>query len=291
MSIMNKALAAKIAKAKQVGPDMNEAQTGGGSYTPPPAGKAVRLRLVGYYEGGTHIEKHGPFKGEKKRKVRLVWELSGGAEKQWDPVQAGDKLVPQRITQEMNYSLNERAGFYKQFLVMNEAHGGGASIMGELLGKEFIGDVKNTKSKDGKRVYADLENIRKAERENENQQMVPIIVPEPLTELKAFIIDIADAEMWDDIAIEGEWPEKKDKDGNVTVPAKSKDVLRDWIREAVDFDKMPIADYDKSTRGKPKEDKAQTAADEAAMDEALGGADNEPAAEQTAGGEPDLSMI
>lgn len=267
MSLMNKALQAKLAKAAAVGPNMQEAQRGGG-YTPPAEGKNVRLRFVGYYELGTHVEQKGQYAGKKNKKVRLVWELSGHA---WEPTVIDGKGIPHRITDDMNYSLNEKAGFYKLFKTMNEAHGGEATIMAQLLGKEFMADVVHRSSGEGanKKTFANLVNIRKAERENDEGKIVPVAVPEPLTELKFFIWDIADLEMWDAIFIDGEYEERKDADGNVTAKARTKNVIQEKIMSAIDWDECPVAPLVKS---------GATAKDEAALDEAIpGGNNDEPA--------------
>lgn len=259
---MNAALAAKLAKAKKVGPNMNEGQTGGGDYTPPAEGVA-RLRLVGYYELGTHVEQTGKFVGKKNRKVDLVFELSG---KNHAPTERDGKKTPIRMTVGLNFSLNEKATFFKLFKVMNEAHGGEATIMAELLGKEFLGKVVHVKK--GDKTYANLEvaSIRKAVRLDEDDNEVPIAVDPAITELKFFIWDIADMEMWDAIFIDGHYEERKDKDGNVTHPAKSKNVIQEKIKSAVDFSSLPIYDLVKG---------GHTAADEASMDEALGAGDND----------------
>lgn len=284
MSLMNAAMKAKLAAAKKVGPNMNEATAGGG-YTVTPEGKNARLRLVGYYEVGKHTVQKGPYAGKKVDEVKLVWELSGN---KWEPQEFDGKKVPYRITDTMTYSLSEKANFFKLFKRMNECHGGEATIMAELLGKEFLGDVVHNKSKtDDKKVFANLVNIRKAERENDDGDIVPVKVAEPLTELKMFIWDIADKEMWDSIFIDGMYEEKKDKDGNVTHKAKSKNVLQEYIMSALNWDECPVAELVKS---------GATAQEAKELDEAIGGADNEDdeppfETEQEAAGEPDLNSI
>ncbi|WWO60348.1 hypothetical protein [Stenotrophomonas phage SB2] len=255
---------ARLAKAKAVGPNMNEAQTGGGSYTPPAEG-VCRLRLVGYFELGNHTEQTGQYAGKKNDKVQLTWELSG---KNHEPTGEGDKKTPIRMNMELNYSLNEKAKFYKLFKTMNECHGNEATIMAELLGKEFLGTVKHTHKGEGaaKRTYANLENIRKAVRLDEDDNEVPIKVDEPLTELKAFIWDIATIEDWNAIFIDGEYPERKNAEGVVTHKARSKNVIQEKIKSANNFDTLPCAEFIRN---------GVSAADEKSMDEALGAGDND----------------
>ncbi|AHB12115.1 hypothetical protein Paz_18 [Xylella phage Paz] len=260
---LNAAMKARLAKAKQVGPNMNEAQQGGGGYTPPAEG-VTRLRLVGYFEVGEHTEQSGKFIGKKNKKVQLVWELSG---KNHEPAEHEGKKIPIRMTQELNYSLNEKATFYKLFVELNACHGNEATIFAELLGKEFIGNVVHSTKGEGtaKRTYANLTKIRKAVRLDEDDNEVPVKVDDPITEPKFFVWDIATMEDWDAIFIDGEYPERKDKDGNVIQKARSKNVLQDKIRSANNFDTLPIAEFIRA---------GVSAKDEADMDEALGDDDN-----------------
>lgn len=262
-------IAARLAKAKAVGPNMNEAQTGGGGdYTPPAAGVA-RLRLVGYYELGEHTEQTGQYAGKKNKKVRLTFELSG---KNHAPAEVDGKQIPIRMNVDLNYSLNEKAGFFKLFKRMNEAHGNNATIMAELLGKEFLGTVKHSKGKkDPTKTYADIDkdSIKKAVRLDEDDNEVPIKVDPAITELKMFIWDIATMEDWESVFIDGEYPERKNEAGEVIRKAQSKNVIQDMIRSANNFDTLPIADLLRSGT-------KVTAADERAMDDALGEDDTPP---------------
>lgn len=239
--------------------NMNEAQGGGGGYTPPAEGHP-NLRLVGYYELGQHVEQYGQAKGKVKDKVRLVWELSG---KLYPVQEVNGEKIPVRITQTLTRSLNERATLYKLFRTMNEAHGDKYTHIAEMLGEAaFKGTVKHTVKGEGeqKRTYANLINIRKAEREDEDGNLHPITVDPPITPIKGFLWDQADPEMWDDIFIAGEYEERKDDSGKVIKPAKSKNVLQAEIMSAVNFKGSPIFDY---ANGKIKKE------DLAAMQEAL----------------------
>lgn len=265
---MNASLAARLAKAKAVGPNMNEAQSGGGTYTPPAEG-VCRVRLVGYFELGEHTEQTGKFAGKKNNKVSLVWELSG---KNHEPTEHDGKKIPIRMTQELNYSLNEKASFFKLFKELNACHGNEASIMAELLGKEFLGTVEHTHKGEGaaKRTYANLTKLRKAVRLDEDDNEVPIKVDPPITELKMFIWDIAEMSDWDSLFIDGEYPERKNAEGVVTHKARSKNVLQEKIRSANNFDSLPIAAMIRAG--------AKTS-DVEDMDAALGGADNKHVAD------------
>ncbi len=237
--------------------NMTEA-TGGGGYTPPPEGHP-NLRLVGYYELGQHEEKYGAAKGKVKSKVQLVWELSGPKY----PVTDGNPML---MKQELAYSLNSKATLFKLFKEMNAAHGGKFTHIAEFLGDYgFKGTVKHTVKGEGdqKRTYANLENIRKAERENDEGEMVPVKVDPAITEVKGFIWDQADPEMWDSIYIEGEWEERKNDAGEVTAPKRSKNVIQARIMSAINFKGSPVYEY---ATGKFK--KEDLAAMEAAVAEA-----------------------
>lgn len=265
MSDFASKLAEKIAKAKAVGPDMSKPAKGAG-YKPPEAGRGVRLRLVGYFEVGTHVETTGEYAGKSNKKVQLVFELSG---KKWEPKQVNGELIPHRITLKLNYGLNEKSNYYKTFMLLRKAHGGTATTMAEFLGAAFLGDVEHKTSKSGN-VYAQLVNIRAAERETDDGEFVPVEVPAPLTELKLFLWDTADMEMWESIYIPGTY---SDESGEGT---RTKNVLQELIKSATDWHTCPIAALvDKGAAGKDLEK---------SLDKALTG-------KAVSGDEPDLDLI
>jgi hypothetical protein len=249
-------LKAAIAAAAKTGPNMNEAQ-GGGDYEIPASGIA-RARFVGYYEMGKHEEE---FKGEKKLrdKVELVFELSGPNH---PPRDFNGEKVPQRITARETYGLTDRNHFLKLFRQMN--YSGKATHMAELLGEPFLVEIFHTKSKDGKKTYANLRgpngyNIKGTTVQDPvSGQMVTVDVPQAMTDIKVFLWDQACKDMWDSIYIDGEYPEQKDeKTGEVTRAAKSKNVLQDKIRSAKNFkeiaalveaDAPPLPDAETPTR-------------------------------------------
>ncbi|NUX98766.1 hypothetical protein [Paraburkholderia youngii] len=233
--------AAAIAAAAETEHDMNEAQSGGGDYAPPAAGKAG-LRFVAYIEIG---KQEGTFKGAVKvsDKAFLVFELHGP---KWP---LNDNGEPQRITVELNKSLNEKAGFYKLFKTMN--YEGKAKIMAQLLGNDYIGTVvhRTYKGRDGKdRTIAELydktagaytveapfvEDMDTGETRRRN-------VPPAITPVKVFLWNSPSKEMWDSIFIDGEYPERKNDKGEVTAPAKSKNKFQLAIRAAKNFKGSPI---------------------------------------------------
>jgi hypothetical protein len=61
------------------------------------------------------------------------------------------------------------------------------------------------------------------------------------TAVKAFIWDIADKEMWDSIYIPGEYPERRDADGVLIAPARSKNVIQEKIASAKNWASHPLS--------------------------------------------------
>lgn len=225
--------------AAKHGPDMRVAEVGGD--VGPAAEGIARARLIGYFEMGVHEEE---FEGKPRdrEKVALEFELSGPNH---EPRKLDDgTLIPTRITVFETLSRNEKAHFYKLFAAMNYA--GKATHMAELLGEPFIVEVFHRKSKDGKRVFANLRgpngyNVRGTTVQDPLTGK-PMLVPvdPPITEIKAFIWNIADKAMWDSIHIPGVYEEKKDAQGNVTSPAKSKNRLQEKIMQAKNWAEHPL---------------------------------------------------
>jgi len=248
--------AAIAAKAATEGKDMTKATAGGGDYTPPPAGFCY-VRLVGYYEIG---KQKGTYLGKPTLKdmVQLTFELSGP--KHAPTVTESGEKIPYRVTIELPFSLNEKAGFFKLFQRLNFA--GDATHMGQLLGRGWKatlihrkypkrGEPKDNVDKwtglavelyDKVKGQYTIEPPRREELDEEGNptgNMVALKVPEAITPIKAFFWDYADKAMWDALFIEGEYPERKDKDGKVTAPAKSKNVLQLTIKNAANFAGSP----------------------------------------------------
>jgi hypothetical protein len=240
------------AKAATEGADMTKATAGGGGdYTPPAAGPCG-LRLVGYFEIG---KQKGTYQGKPTVKdyVQLVFELSGPKH---PPVVNDDETKrPLRITIEESLSLNEKAHFFKLFNRMNYA--GKASHMVELLGESYLGTVihRAYKGRDGKeRIAVELYDkkegsytIRPPRRAviDEDSGMETgdfkiVNVAPALTALRAFLWNYSDLDDWNALFIDGEYPERKDDKGVVTAKAKSKNVLQNTIKQAVNFQGSPV---------------------------------------------------
>ena len=243
-------LANLLKNVAEKGTDQSKASAGGGDYTPPEKGM-TGARLVGYYEVGQH---EFEYQGKKKtqNEVQLVYELIG---KKHPPreLEGGEK-VPVRITWTTNLSQNEKAWFFKTFNTVREE---GDKHFVQLLGRPVILNIEHVEKGEGndKRVYANIEkgSIRKPVLQvpemldgepTGNLIDQPFNVGPAISELKAFVWDFADAEMWDSIYIAGEFPERKDeKTGKITAAAKSKNVLQLKIASALNFKGLPCYDY------------------------------------------------
>lgn len=265
--------AKRLAQVKQL-KDMTKSQGGGGGEYTPPAEGFVRLRFVGYYELGQHED---TIKGVTKTKqmVRLVFELSGPKHA---PVERDGVKYPQRMSMDINLSLNEKANLFKMFQAMNWE--GKATHMAELLGNAFVANIKhNKKTYDGvEKTFANLENIRKPFIDSMNDEtgeveQKPVNVDPAITPLGLFVWELADREMWDSIFIDGEYEARKNEKGEETSPARSKNVIQNKIREAKNFQGLPCYDY---AAGAVKADDAD------ALDAAIGESEA-----LVAGSEPD----
>lgn len=242
MNIDFKALGAKAATE---GADQTKSVAGGGTDIPVAAAGPCLMRFVGYVELG---KQKGTFQGQPtvKEKVRLIFELVG---KRHTPVTLpnGEKL-PYRVTVEENYSLNEKATFFKIFQRMNYRQD--AQHIVQLLGEGFKGEIfhREWTGKDNKkRVDITLKgpggySIAPPRKEDEDSETgyVAVEVPPALSTLRCFLWEQADLAQWASLFIDGEYPERKDDKGVVTSPARSKNVFQNTIKNAVNFKGSPI---------------------------------------------------
>lgn len=252
---MTQDVLALAAAAAATATDQTQATKGGGEgYTPPAAGLCP-ARLVAYMEMGVHERSVGAGKPKvSKEQVKLTFELSGPKH---PPKVIDGVSYPVLITEEFNASkgygpLNEKAGLYKVFKRMNYA--GTAKHMSQLLGQAFLVNVIHTKKGEGAeaKTYAGL-------RDEGGYQISPpqqtdaltgtvttIPVEPPKAPLRLFLWNAAPeiiGKMWDTLFIDGEYPQRTDDKGVVTAPAKSKNVLQQQIKDALNFKDSPIFQY------------------------------------------------
>lgn len=229
------------AKAAAEGANQTVAKSGGGGdYEPPAAGPGL-ARFVGYVEIG---KQKGTFKGVEtiKEKVMLIFELTGKRH-----ATANDQQ-PHRVTIIESYSLNEKANFFKLFQRMNYKQD--AQHICQLLGEGFKVEVIHDKwvGKDGKeRTDVTFKGpggytIAPPRKEDEDSETgwVDVAVPPARSAIRCFLWEQADLQQWGSLFIEGEYPERKNEKGEVTAPAKSKNVLQHRIMSAVNFQGSPI---------------------------------------------------
>lgn len=233
------------AAAAAAGADQTKAQAGGGDYTPPAAGPAL-VRLVGYVELGMQA---GTFQGKPtlKEKVQLIFELVG---KRHPPhVSAdGQTKTPMLIVVEESLSLNEKANFFKLFQRLNYRQD--KQHMVQLVGEGFKAEVIHDKwtDKAGKeRVSAVLKGpggytLAPPRKEDEDSETgwVDVAVPAALSSPRVFLWNHADMQQWGSLFIDGEYPERKNDKGEVTAPARSKNVYQNKIKQAKNFPGSPI---------------------------------------------------
>lgn len=237
---------AAIRLAAEKGPDMNET-TGGGSfeYEPPGEGPALAT-LIGYIETGKKTD-------ERYNKivdtVQLIFELAGG-KSQPRVLEDGTK-IPHRVSINLNLSLNEKANFYKLFRKLN--YKGDAKHMAELLDHHWLVNVRHRKSEDGKRTYVNLDDIDRnytfrppvrieGDELAGDVKKIPIAKPERLSELRLFLWDFPSKAMWDSLYIDGSYEARTDEKGNVISPARSKNVIQERIKEAINWADSPMAE-------------------------------------------------
>lgn len=227
-------------KAAAQGADQTKAVTGGGDYTPAAEGPGL-CRFIAYVELGKQ-KRMMKGKEEIKEQVQLVFELVGKRHA------TGPDEQPHRVTITETLSLNEKANFFKLFNRMNYRQD--VRHMAQLLGEGFKCEVFHDKWLDrmnkertdvtfkGPAGYS-LAPPRKEDEDSETG-WVDVAVPAARSDIRCFLWDHADLEQWGGLFIEGDYPERKNDKGEVTAPARSKNVLQNKIKGAVNFVGSPI---------------------------------------------------
>jgi len=229
-------------KARQTGKDFTKTTEGGGDGYQPPAAGPCGLRFVGYFELGEHEKRWGE-QTKRVKQVQLVFELSG---KHYPPRDG----VPVRMTITETESRHVKANLVRLFNKMN--YEGAATHFAELLGKAYRGRVYHREVEVGgaKRVYAGLRNDdgysitppvqEVVDEETGDVTVKPVKVAEALTELKLFLWDNPDMEQWASIYIDGQYEERRDDNGKVVRPARSKNVIQEKIQSALNWPGSPM---------------------------------------------------
>lgn len=240
-----KALANRAAKRS----DQTQTKTGGGEFTPPPAGTTVG-RLVDYIEVG--LQKSRPYKGKEKppaNKVYVTFELLGKAYVKEIEVDGKKKEIADRITVPLTLSLHEKSSFKKLFKKMVYGRQD-IEHMAQMLGEAFkITVVHNTVGEGNeKKVYANITDEDgnflvgapvKQEVDDEGNVIgtKKLAVRDSISAERMFVWDEPTDETWASIFIDGD-KEITDKDG------KKKTVSKNWIQNmitsALNFEGSPI---------------------------------------------------
>lgn len=237
-----KALADRAAKRH----DQTQTKTGGGDFTPPPAGTTL-ARFVDYIEVG--VQKQRAYKGKEKppaAKVYVTFELLGKNYIKEIEVDGQKKTIADRITVPLTLSLHEKASFKKLFKKMLYGRQG-IEHMSQMLGEGFKVTVTHNESGEGdkKKVYANITDDDgnflvdgPFKRDDLEGTSVKLKVPDPISDLRMFVWEEPTQETWDSIFIDGEKEVKDEKTG------KNKTVSKNWIQNmiigAVNFEGSPV---------------------------------------------------
>lgn len=236
--------------------DLSEASKGGGS-TPPAAGTCIAT-LVGYIELGRRVKKG--YKGapdKKVRKARWIFELAGGTNphtKTEDGTKIAKRITVHTWLPEAGKKASDKSGFFKLFSLMNADKA--AKIPAQLLGKHvkvIVSQERFTPEGGGDEiVYGSIGSAQEGFRITPAQidltdeagmptgQVKLIPAPEVVSTQRCFLWDYANKQMWDSLFIDGEYDAKVDDKGNVTSPAKSKNVIQEEIKLALDWVGSPM---------------------------------------------------
>lgn len=246
-------LDAIIEQAANESEDMSEASKGGGGATPPAAGTCIAT-LVGYIELGRRIKKG--FKGapdKKVRRARWIFELAGGTNPH-TVNEEGTKFA-KRITvhtwlPEPGKKASDKSGFFKLFSALNHAKDPGVKIPAQLLGKHvkvIVSQEEFTPEGGDPIKYGSIGNaqdgfrISPARVDLVDDAGMPtgefrvINAPEVISAQRCFLWEYATQQMWDSLFIDGEYEAVEAADGKPARPAKTKNVIQEEIKLALDW--------------------------------------------------------
>lgn len=226
MNAFLQAQAALIAAAASTGPDMTEAQKGGGGARTLPDGYAFG-QLVEYIEFGNQPQKYDGVAKDPAPVMQLGFALTGTG-------YANDDGSPYLLrTYTMALSRNEKAKAFLLFKALNWK-GDGRTHFAQLLGEKFLVKITQSTPKapakprsiiDLKGFLPPLDPVTK---------MPYPISDAPDTMYRLFLWDQPTIEGWNSLHIEGEF---EAKDG---MPARSKNFVQEEILSATDFSGSPL---------------------------------------------------
>lgn len=251
-------LDAIVEQAANESVNMGEASKGGGGATPPAAGTCIAT-LIGYIELGRRVK--AGYKGaadKKVRKARWIFELSGGVNKHTqneEGVKFAKRITVNTWLPEPGKQASDKSGFYKLFSALNHAKDPAIKIPAQLLGKHvkvIVSQEKFTPNGGDEITYGSIGNAQDGFRISPAHvdicdedgtptgevRMIP--APEVISSQRCFLWDYANQGMWDSLFIEGEYEAVEAKDGQAARPAKSKNVIQEEIKQALDWVGSPM---------------------------------------------------
>ena len=236
------AVSALIAQALAAGEHTDQTEAPASfEYETPPEGFTV-ARFVGYVEVGKQPQR--AFEGVEKPDaptVRLTFELNGPAHRT-EYEKDGEKHVRTNLLRtSLTISSHEKAGFYK---LLKKMAAGRENIkhMAEMLGEGFLIKVTHSKSKDGKKTYANMKedgvwNIGAPAHQDVITNQTTILEVPPATAAEQLLLWAAPSEeQWTSIFIDGST--EREVDGKKVVI--SKNFLQLQAMEASNFVGSPL---------------------------------------------------
>lgn len=248
-------LSSIVEQAANESVDMSEASKGGGGGSTPPAAGTCIATLVGYIELGRRLKKGYKGGADKKlRKARWIFELAGGTNPHTKN-EDGTQTYAKRITvntwlPEPGKQPSDKSGFFKLFSALNYAKDPAVKIPAQLLGKhvKVIVSVEEFTPEGGDLIqYGSIGNALDGFRITPPRidivgddgmptgEFRMINAPEVISQQRCFLWDYATQQMWDSLFIEGEYEAVEAKDGKPARPAKSKNVIQEEIKQALDW--------------------------------------------------------
>jgi len=191
---------------------------GNGFKKPVPVAGPTLGRIRGYVEVGKHEpDAAGKAKGYNAAfKGYLVIELLHKRHQ----YEMGDKTVPHEVKVFFNKGVKATSNYKKLFKAINSATGGKAKTFVDLINKPFKAraSINTVGEGDSAKHYCNLDNYEAPERENDDGDMVPVIVPELNGDIRLFLWENATVSddmvkaMWASIQNDGTYTKNAGKD-------------------------------------------------------------------------------
>ena len=217
MNLLDQAIAAAETTDQTAAPKTFEYEVAPAGYT--------TARFIGYVEVGK--QKQRAYEGVEKpdaAEVRLSFELNGPKHKTTYEHEGETKTRTNVIRQSITISMHERANFAK---LLKKMIGGreGIKHMAQMLGEGFLIMISHSKSKDGKKTYANMKQDgvwaigAPITTDPITNEINTLNVPEATQDIQLLLWDTPSKEQWDSVFIDGEY--NKTVDGVTTTVSKN----------------------------------------------------------------------